>query len=78
MARKGLAIRRFWICGNGWTYGRILESVARKELKGYGTLGGPLPRHLFVKDCSVWVYGAGVGKRIERKGLRGWGQRNGS
>ena len=33
MAKKGLAGGRFWICGNGKTYGRIFGSVVVKGLK---------------------------------------------
>jgi len=30
VANTGVIWGRFWICGNGWTYGRIFGSVASK------------------------------------------------
>jgi hypothetical protein len=33
VAGKGLTGGRFWICGNDWTYMRILGSVAGKGLR---------------------------------------------
>ena len=52
--------RRFWKCGNSWTYGRIFGSVAMKGVRregetrlNVGTLKrqkGPPPLYVFVKD----------------------------
>ena len=88
VANKGVAGEHFWKCGNDWTYGRFLGSVANTGLmEEAGTGRRESRRHTPLrctgKSAEV-IEGKGVvsgplttksAEAYERKGVRGRGTR---